>query len=141
MIVKENDKVKVHYTGTLSNGEVFDTSKDKDPIEFTLGAGQIIPGFENALIGMAIDETKTVNIPAAEAYGEANDELIQEVPLTQLPEDLKPEVGMQLMSQAPNGQEIPLVVKEVKAETFIVDANHPLAGKDLTFELTLVSLN
>lgn len=141
MIVKENDKVKVHYTGTLSNGEVFDTSKDKDPIEFTLGAGQIIPGFEKALIGMAIDETKTVNIPAAEAYGEANDELIQEVPLTQLPEDLKPEVGMQLMSQAPNGQEIPLVVKEVKAETFVVDANHPLAGKDLTFELTLVSLN
>ncbi|MGB0166186.1 MAG: FKBP-type peptidyl-prolyl cis-trans isomerase [Luteibaculum sp.] len=141
MTVKANDKVKVHYTGTLSNGEVFDSSEGKEPLEFTLGSGQIIPGFENAVMGMKVDESKTINIPSAEAYGERNDDLIQEVPNEQLSPDLKPKVGMQLMSQTPDGNQVPLVVKEVKENSFIVDANHPLAGEDLTFELKLVEIN
>ncbi|GJM30142.1 MAG: peptidyl-prolyl cis-trans isomerase [Cyclobacteriaceae bacterium] len=141
MIAKVNDKVKVHYKGTLNNGEVFDSSEGRDPLEFTLGAGQIIPGFENAIIGMQAEESKTINIPAAEAYGEPKEELRQEVQKEQLPPEIKPEVGLQLMSKAPDGQEIPLVVTEIKEDSIIVDSNHPLAGKDLTFEVTLISIN
>ena len=141
MTAKANDKVKVHYKGTLSNGEIFDTSEGKDPLEFTLGAGQVIPGFDNAVQGLKIEESKTINIPAAEAYGELKDELIQQVPKAQLPPEIKPEVGMQLASQTPDGQRIPLVITKVEEDTITMDANHPLAGKDLTFELTLVSIN
>lgn len=141
MTTKENDKVKVHYKGSLSNGQVFDSTEGKDPLEFTLGKGQLIPGFEKGLLGMEVEESKTIHIPVAEAYGEPNAALIQEVPKDQLPEEIEPEVGMQLMSQAPNGQQIPLVIAEVQEESIVVDANHPLAGKDLTFEVTLVSIN
>lgn len=141
MTAKANDKVKVHYKGTLSNGEVFDSSEGRDPLEFTIGTGEIIPGFENGVLGMQVEESKTINIPAAEAYGEPLEELIQEVPKAQLPQEINPEVGMQLISQGPNGQQTPLVVTEVKEESIMVDANHPLAGKDLTFELTLVSIS
>lgn len=141
MIAKENDKVKVHYKGTLSNGQVFDSSEGRDPLEFTLGAGQMIPGFENGIMGMQVEESKTINIPAAEAYGEPKEELKQEVQKAQLPPQIKPEVGLQLMSRTPDGREIPLVVTEVKDDSIIVDSNHPLAGKDLTFEVTLVSIN
>ena len=141
MTAKENDKVKVHYKGTLSNGEVFDSSEGRDPLEFTLGAGQIIPGFENGIIGMQVEESKTINIPAAEAYGEPKEELKQEVQKAQLPPEIQPEVGLQLMSKAPDGREIPLVVTEVKEDSIVIDSNHPLAGKDLTFEVTLVSIN
>lgn len=141
MIAKVNDKVKVHYKGTLSNGEVFDSSEGRDPLEFTLGAGKIIPGFENGIIGMQVEESKTINIPAAEAYGEPKEELKQEVRKAQLPSEIKPEVGLQLMSKAPDGREIPLVVTEVKEDSIVVDSNHPLAGKDLTFEVTLLSIN
>ena len=140
MVAKANDKVKVHYKGTLSNGEIFDSSEGREPLEFTLGGGQVIPGFDNGVMGMKIDESKTINIPAEEAYGEARAELIQEVPKEHLPAEIHPEVGMQLMSQAPNGQQIPLIITEVKDETITVDANHPLAGKDLTFELTLMEI-
>jgi FKBP-type peptidyl-prolyl cis-trans isomerase 2 len=138
--VKDKDTVRVHYTGKLADGEIFDDSKGRDPIEFTLGAGQVIPGFESAVLNMAVSETKTVNIPAAEAYGEQRQELIQSVPISELPEEIKPEVGMQLVSQAPDGQEIPLTITEVHAETITVDANSPLAGKDLTFDLELVEI-
>lgn len=140
-MVKANDKVRVHYTGTLKNGEVFDSSKGREPLEFTIGAGQIIPGFENGIMGMKVEETKIIEIPVGEAYGEVRAELIQEVSKTQLPAEIKPEVGMQLSSQGPDGQPIPLVVTEVKEETFTVDANHPLAGKDLVFEVSIVSIN
>lgn len=140
-MVKVNDTVKVHYTGTLKNGEVFDSSKGKEPLEFTIGAGQIIPGFENGIMGMKVDESKTINIAAEEAYGERRDELVQEVAKTQLPAEINPEVGMQLMSQGPDGQQIPLVVMEVKETSITVDANHPLAGKDLIFEVSIVSIN
>ena len=141
MTAKANDKVKVHYKGTLSNGEVFDSSEGRDPLEFTLGTGQVITGFDKGIEGMKMEESKTLNIPADEAYGEIRKELIQEVPKSHIPEEIKPEFGLQLMSNAPDGQQIPLVVTEVKDETIVVDANHPLAGKDLVFEITLVGIN
>ena len=139
--VKQNDAVKVHYTGKLEDGQVFDSSVERgEPIEFTLGQGQLIPGFEDGLIGMEVNEKKTINIPKEEAYGEPKPELIQEVQKDQLPEELKPEVGMPLVSKAPDGREINLVVTEVKDETIVVDANHPLAGKDLIFDLEVVEI-
>ncbi len=138
--VKANDTVRVHYTGKLADGEIFDDSRGREPIEFTLGAGQVIPGFEKAVLDMAVSDTKTVNIPSADAYGDHRPELIQAVPLSELPEEIKPEVGMQLVSQAPDGQQIPLVVTEVNADTIKVDANSPLAGKDLIFDLELVEI-
>ena len=140
-LVKDNDNVSVHYTGTLENGEVFDTSKEREPLSFTVGAGQMIPGFDAAVKGMKLKEVKTVTIPAEEAYGEARPELIQEVSKEQLPEELKPHVGQQLASQLSNGQQITVYVTEVREESIVVDANHPLAGKPLTFEIELVSIN
>lgn len=139
--VKANDTVKVHYTGKLADGEVFDSSVDRgEPLEFTMGQGQLIPGFEEGLIDMKVSEKKTLNIPADKAYGDRRDELIQEVPKSQLPEDIKPEKGMALMSKTPDGREMPLVVAEVKDDSIVVDANHPLAGKDLIFDIELVEV-
>lgn len=138
--VKPNDTVKVHYTGKLADGQVFDSSREREPLEFTMGEGMIIPGFEKALMDMSVNETKTVNIPSDEAYGERREDLVQEVPKDQLPEEIKPEVGMPLMSQTPDGQQIRLTVTEVMDGSIVVDANHPLAGKDLTFELELVEI-
>ena len=133
--VKANDTVKVHYTGKLADGQVFDSSEGKEPIEFTLGQGQLIPGFEKGLIDMKVNEKKTVTIPKEEAYGEPREELIQEVQKDQLPEEIKPEVGMGLVSKTPDGREMNLLVAEVKDDTIVVDGNHPLAGKDLVFDL------
>ncbi len=141
MTAKANDKVKVHYKGMLENGDVFDSSEGKDPLEFTLGKGQVIPGFDKGVEGMKLNESKTINIPSTEAYGEVRQELIHEVPKSQLPEKIKPEVGLQLVSKTPDGKQIPLVVTEVKEDSIIVDANHPLAGRDLTFEVTLVEIS
>jgi len=141
MTAKTKDRVKVHYKGTLKTGEVFDSSEGKEPLEFTLGSGEIIPGFDRGIVGMQVDESKTINIPAAEAYGEPKEELIQQVAKEHLPEEITPEVGMQLVSQAPDGQQTPLVVTQVNEDSIVVDANHPLAGEDLTFEVTLVGIN
>jgi len=138
--VKENDTVKVHYTGKLTDGQVFDTSQGKDPIEFTLGKGQLIPGFEKGLLDMKVNEKKTITIPKEEAYGEPREDLVQEVEKNQLPEEIKPEVGMGLVSRTPDGREMNLVVAEVKEETIVVDGNHPLAGKDLVFDLEVVEI-
>ena len=138
--VKQNDTVRVHYTGTLDNGEIFDSSREREPLEFTLGQGQLIPGFENGVIDMKVNETKTVEIPAAEAYGEHQAELIQEVPKDQLPPEIKPEIGLGLVSRTPDGREMPLTITEVREESIMVDANHPLAGKDLTFEIEVVEI-
>lgn len=138
--VKENDTVKVHYTGKLKDGQVFDTSEGKDPIEFTLGKGQLIPGFEKGLLNMKVNEKKTVTIPKEEAYGEPREDLIQEVEKNQLPDEIQPEVGMGLVSRTPDGREMNLVVAEVKDETIVVDGNHPLAGKDLVFDLEVVEI-
>lgn len=138
--VKANDTVKVHYTGKLKDGQVFDTSEGKDPVEFTLGQGQLIPGFEKGLLDMKVKEKKTITIPKNEAYGEPREDLVQEVEKSQLPEEIKPEVGMGLVSRTPDGREMNLVVAEVKDETIVVDGNHPLAGKDLVFDLEVVEI-
>lgn len=139
--IKKNDRIKVHYTGRLSNGEVFDSSMDREPLEFQVGQGQIIPGFENGVLDMKLNEKKTLVIPSEEAYGEPREDLIHEIANEHLPEDMEPEVGMGLVSRSPEGQEIPLIVKEVKEDSIVVDANHPLAGKELTFEIEIVGIN
>jgi len=138
--VKADDTVKVHYKGSLEDGQVFDTSENRDPLQFTMGTGQLIPGFENAVLGMSVDDVKTINIPFAEAYGSVQEELMQEISKNHLPEDLKVEVGMQLVSKQEDGAEVVVIVSEVKDETILIDANHPLAGKDLTFEIELVEI-
>jgi len=138
--VTVNSKVKVHYTGKLANGEVFDTSDGKEPIEFTLGQGQLIPGFEKGLIDMKLNEKKTINMTKDEAYGEVNETLIQEVKKTDLPQNMEPKVGMGLVSKSPEGQEINLMVVEVKEETIVIDGNHPLAGRDLIFDLEVLEI-
>jgi FKBP-type peptidyl-prolyl cis-trans isomerase 2 len=142
MTVQNNDTVKVHYTGTLADGSIFDSSIDREPLEFTLGKGMLIPGFEKTVLGMSINETRTCNIPTDEAYGSFNPELVQEVSKSQLPEDLLKslEVGLQLVSSMPDGSEFPVVVAEIHDAHIVVDANHPLAGEDLNFEITLVSI-
>ncbi|MFC7357397.1 peptidylprolyl isomerase [Jejudonia soesokkakensis] len=138
--VKENDTVKVHYTGKLENGQVFDSSLQREPLEVTLGQGKLIPGFEKGIVSMKVNEKKTVKIPKSEAYGDVQKELFHSVPKENLPEEIKPEVGMGLMSKNPDGSERQLRVAEVNDDHIIVDANHPLAGKDLTFDLEVVAI-
>ena len=137
---KDGDTVKVHYTGTLENGEVFDTSQEREPVEFQLGQGQLIPGFEKAVIGMSEGDSTKVDIPSDEAYGEVRDDLVINVPKDQLPDDVEPKIGMQLQVNQQNGQPIPVRITEIKNEELILDANHPLAGKDLTFEIELLEV-
>ena len=138
--VKENNTVKVHYTGKLADGQVFDSSEGKEPLAFTLGQGSLIPGFEKGLIDMKVNEKKTVNITKEDAYGELREDLIVEVPKSELPSELTPEVGMGLVSRTPEGQEINLLVVEVRQESVILDGNHPLAGKELIFDLEVVEI-
>jgi len=137
---KSGDTVKIHYTGTLDDGTEFDSSAGRDPLEFTLGGGQVIPGFDNAVDGMSVGDNKTVTIPAGEAYGERHDQLVHQVPKDALHEEMQPEVGMQLQSQSTDGQIMNLVVIEVGEDTITVDGNHPLAGKALTFAVELVEI-
>ncbi|WP_086476717.1 MULTISPECIES: FKBP-type peptidyl-prolyl cis-trans isomerase [Arenibacter] len=138
--VKANDTVKVHYTGKLSDGTVFDSSLEREPINVTLGQGSLIPGFEKGLIDMAPNEKKTITIPKEEAYGEVRKDMFHPVKKEELPADVKPEVGMGLVATSPDGVENQLRVAEVHEDHIIIDANHPLAGQDLTFELELVSI-
>lgn len=138
--VKKNDTVKVHYTGKLKSGEVFDSSEDRDPLEFKVGSGQIIPGFDQAVEGMEVNEKKTIDIPSEKAYGASNPDLVRNVSQEQLPDNIEPEVGQTLVASGPEGQETRLVVTEVHDEHIVVDANHPLAGKDLVFDVELVSI-
>ena len=138
--VKQNDTVKVHYTGKLTNGQVFDSSLEREPLEFTLGKGMLIPGFEKGVLNMEPNEKKTITVPYDEAYGKVNEDLFHEVKKEQLPPEIQPEVGMGLVSKNPDGTENQLRVAEVKEDSIIVDANHPLAGKDLIFELDLVEI-
>jgi peptidylprolyl isomerase len=137
---KKGNKVSVHYTGKLKNDTVFDSSKDKEPLAFTLGEKQMIPGFEKAVMGMAVDETKTITIPFDEAYGPYKDELNTEVNKDQLPDDLDPKEDEQLVLEDQNGNKIFVIVTEVTDTTITLDSNHPLAGEDLIFEITLVSI-
>lgn len=138
---KQGDNVSIHYTGRLDDGTVFDTSEDREPLEFKLGEGKVIPGFESAVQGMEEGETKTAKIPSDDAYGERRDDLVLTVPQEQLPEDLDPEVGQRLQMQAGDGQTFQVVITEVENDTVEVDANHPLAGQDLTFDIELVDID
>ncbi|MBW6510720.1 MAG: peptidylprolyl isomerase [Desulfuromonadaceae bacterium] len=138
---KQGDSVKIHYQGTLSDGELFDSSRDRDPLEFRIGEQQVIPGFEKAVIGMSINGKKTVTIAAEDAYGPLMDQLIAQVDREQLPEDLTPELGMQLQMMQEAGEPLIVTVTEMDDKTITIDANHPLAGKDLTFDLELVAIS
>ena len=135
--VKNGDTVKVHYTGTLADGTVFDSSLEREPLEFTLGEGQLIPGFEKTVLGMSAGESRTVTIPAEEAYGPYREEMVLEVPRTQLPADMQPQVGMQLQVGEEQGEGMLVQITQVTDTNITLDANHPLAGKDLTFNIQL----
>ena len=137
---KQGDTVHIHYSGSLEDGTVFDSSTGRDPLSFTIGSGQVIPGFEEAVIGMAIDEKKNVTIPVDKAYGPRNEELIITVPKEQVPPDLNPEVGQKLQLQGPDNTPVVVEVAEVAEEHIKLDANPPLAGKDLIFDIELVEI-
>jgi peptidylprolyl isomerase len=137
---KPGDTVKIHYTGRLDDGTVFDSSANREPLEFTLNAGQVIPGFEQAVVGMSPGQSKTEKIPMEQAYGPYRPEMVLQVNRQQLPSDLQPEVGQQLQVQQENGQLIPVFVTEVTEANVTLDANHPLAGENLTFDIQLVEI-
>lgn len=139
--VKNGDTIKIHYKGSLADGTVFDSSEGRTPLEFTVGGGMVIPGFDAGVKDMNIGDKKKIHIPAAEAYGEAQEHLIMEFPKDQFPQDMNPEVGMQLNMSSNTGQVVPVVITEVREESVLLDANHQLAGKDLIFDLELVEIN
>ena len=138
--VQPGDKVRIHYTGTLQDGSVFDSSEGRDPLEFTVGSGQIIPGLDAQLPGMAVGEAKTVTVPPEQAYGEVNAEARQSVPRAQVPENVPLELGTMLELRTPEGQTMPVQVVEVTDAEVTLDANHPLAGKELTFAFEVVEI-
>lgn len=137
---KFGDTVKVHYTGRLEDGTVFDSSLSGDPLEFTIGEGMIIPGFEQAVVGMSPGDSKTEHISVDQAYGPHREEMVVVVDRAQMPQELEPEVGQQLQIQQPTGQAIPVIVTDVSTSEITLDANHPLAGEDLTFDIQLVEI-
>lgn len=137
---KSGDTVRIHYSGTLTDGTPFDTSEGRDPLEFALGAGAVIPGFEKAVEGMAVGENKSVTIDPDDAYGPRHDQLVQQVPTSSLPDDIEPAIGMQLQGQSPEGQVMNLTVTAIEDDGITVDANHPLAGEALTFDIELVEI-
>ena len=137
---KNGDSVKIHYTGTLDDGSQFDSSEGREPLAFTLGSGQVISGFDDAVTGMAVGEKKTVRLEAEQAYGERHPEMVQDVPKSALPADMEVEMGMPLQEQGPDGQVMHLVITGIEEDTIQVDGNHPLAGQALTFAIELVSI-
>jgi len=138
--VKKGDTVKVHYRGTFEDGKMFDSSEGREPLQFKVGSGQVIQGFEEAVTGMAVGEKKTVMIPCNKAYGEFQDDLVMTVPMNQVPPELKPEVGQRLEVGGAKGELLKVTVIEVNENGVVLDANPPLAGKDLTFALELVEI-
>lgn len=134
------DTVRVHYTGRLEDGTVFDSSREREPLEFTVGTGQVISGFERAVEGMEVGEARETRIEADDAYGERRDDLVLDLPKEQVPEDMEIAPGMRLELRQPDGQAVPVTVAEVREESVKLDANHPLAGQPLTFELELVGI-
>ena len=139
--VKSGDTVHIHYTGTLTDGTVFDSSDGRDPLSFEVGSGQIIPGLDTAIPGMTIGDKKTVEVPADQAYGEVDPNARQQVPREGIPADIPLEAGTQLQVQTENGQVLPVTVLDVTEEHVTLDANHALAGKDLTFDIELVAIS
>jgi peptidylprolyl isomerase len=138
---KAGDTVKVHYSGRLTDGTTFDSSEGRDPLEFKVGNGDVIKGFDEGVTGMSVGEKKTVHIPADEAYGQKDGDRVVEFPRENFPPDLQPEVGMQLNMSNGAGQVIPVVIVEVGNESVTLDANHPLAGEDLIFDIELVDIS
>jgi peptidylprolyl isomerase len=138
MPIKKGDKVKVEYKGTLNDGTVFDSSEGREPLEFEVGAGQVIPGFDKAVVGMEKGDTKEISIKPTEAYGEANPDLVKKMPRSALPPDINPEPGTMLAMNSSDGRQIPVKVKEVTGEEITLDMNHPLAGETLNFEIKAV---
>ena len=140
MEVKKGSKVKIHYTGTLDNGQVFDSSEGKDPLEFEAGTGKVIKGFDAAVVGMKKDEEKEVKLKPEDAYGERNDQLKQKIPKDKIniPGEIKP--GMTLAVTAPDGQQFPVQVLAVEDENIVIDLNHPLAGQNLNFKIKVVDI-
>jgi len=137
---KKGDKVKVHYHGKLTNGETFDSSAGREPLEFEVGSGSVIKGFDEGASGMKVGEKKTINIPVDEAYGQRSEDMLIEFPKDRFPTDMEIKEGMQLMMSNGTGQNIPVIVTEVKDDAVILDANHPLAGEDLIFDIELVEI-
>jgi peptidylprolyl isomerase len=137
---KSGDTVRIHYTGKLSDGTQFDSSAGRDPLEFDLGSGQVIAGFDQAVDGMHVGDSKTVTIPAEQAYGRRHAQLVQAVPRKVLPAEIDPEVGMRLQSRSPDGKTMHLVITDIADHTITVDGNHPLAGEELTFDIELVAI-
>lgn len=137
---KKGDKVKVHYHGKLSTGETFDSSEGREPLEFEIGSGMVIKGFDDGVTGMKIGDRKTINIPVEEAYGPKVQEMIIDMPKTQFPQDMELEVGMPLVMSDNSGQQFQVVIVEIKEDTVTLDANHPLAGKELVFDLEMIEI-
>ena len=135
---RSGDQVSVHYTGRLASGEVFDSSEGGEPLQFTVGAGEVIEGFDEAVRGMKVGDKKTINIESGDAYGERNDQLVQSVPRAGMNMDVEPQAGMSLIMQLPDGNQIPVAITEVNETHVTLDANHPLAGQDLTFDIERV---
>ncbi len=140
-IVKNGDEVKVHYTGALLSGEQFDSSAGREPLKFTVGSGQMIKGFDAALLGMTVGEKKTITIPSNEAYGERNDEAIIRFPKKNIPENMQLEKGMKLQLTNESGRPIPVVVADIEEDNIVFDTNHSLAGKDLVFDIELMEIS
>ena len=138
--VKSGDKIKVHYHGKLTSGETFDSSAGREPLEFEVGSGQVIPGFDEGVTGMTVGEKKTIHIPFAEAYGPRNPEMMIPMPKDRFPEDMTLEQGMPLMMSDQQGQQFQVTVSEIKDDVIMLDTNHPLAGQDLIFDLELVEI-
>ena len=138
--VKSGDKVKVHYHGKLTSGETFDSSAGREPLEFEVGGGMVIKGFDDGVTGMAVGEKKTIHIPFLEAYGPANPDMIIDMPKERFPAEMELETGMPLMMSDGQGQQFQVTVKDIKEDSVVLDANHPLAGKDLVFDLELVEI-
>jgi FKBP-type peptidyl-prolyl cis-trans isomerase 2 len=140
-IASKGNSVKVHYTGRLEDGTVFDSSQNREPLQFTLGDGNMIKGFDAAVHGMEIGQEITVTIPSEEAYGEKREDMMIDIPRAQVPEHIQPEVGMELTLQTQEGHPMPVKVVHLDEEKIILDANHPLAGEDLIFDITLVEIS
>lgn len=139
--VKSGDKVKVHYHGRLTDGTTFDSSAGREPLEVEVGSGMVIKGFDEGLLGMKVGEKKTIHIPVDDAYGPADPQMIMEFPIDRFPPNMKPEVGMQLNMSDGSGNNFPVIIAEVREDTVLLDANHPLAGEDLIFDLELMEIN
>jgi len=138
--VKDGDTVKVHYTGKLENGDVFDSSREQEPFEFTVGNKAVIPGFEKGVLGMEVGDTKTIEIPPEEAYGEKQDELVVEVKKSEFPEDITPTIGQRLQIKQGDGNPIVVTITDLTEDSITLDANHPLAGYTLFFDVEVIDI-